>query len=102
MLSSPFNILMKTVNARSYLTIQSVFFEIFAKFCEVYFNYKTRYVVNHFNHDSAAELNNVCDFAIEILKFVKVRVTVLLRENPRAQDIIKNICFKISKLSRSN
>ena len=71
------------------------FFEIFAKFCEVYFDYKTLYVVNHFNHDSAVELNNVCDFTIEILKFMKVHVTVLLRENPRVQDIIKNICFKV-------
>ena len=74
------------------------FFEVFCKFCKVYFDYKCQYVVNHFNHDSAAELKNVCDFTLDILRLVKVRVSVLLRENARAQDIIKNICFKaISK-----
>ena len=69
-------------------------FEIFAKFCEVYFDYKTKYVVNRFNFDTAAELSNVCNFTIEIMKFVKVCVSVILRKNPRSQDIIKNICFK--------
>ena len=73
-------------------------FEIFAKFCEVYFDYKIRYVVNRFNLDTAAELSNVCNFTIGIIKFVKVRVSIILRKNPRSQDIIKNICFKaISK-----
>ena len=80
-------------------------FERFAKFCEVYFDYKT-YVVNRFNFDTAAELSNVCDFTSEIMKFVKVHVSIILRKNPRAQDIIKNICFKshlqISKLFSRN
>ena len=74
------------------------FFEVFCKFCEVYFDYKCRYVVNRFNHDSVAELKNVCDFTLDILRLVKVHVSVLLRDNARAQNIIKNICFKaISK-----
>ena len=74
------------------------FFEVFCKFCKVYFDYKCRYVVNGFNHDPAAELKNVCEFTLDILRLVKVHVSVLLRENTRAQDIIKNICFKaISK-----
>ena len=74
------------------------FFEVFCKFCKVYFDYKCRYVVNRFNHDSAAELKNICDFTLDILRLVKVHVSVLLRDNARAQDIIKNICFKaISK-----
>ena len=76
-----------------------IFFEVFGKFCEVFLYYKCRYVANRFKTDSFSELNNVCDFAIDILKFVKVCLSVLLWENPRAQDIIKNISFKaISKM----
>ena len=70
------------------------FFEVFCKFCEVYFNYKPKCTIDRFNHNSAAEVNNVCEFTTELLKLVKVRVSVILRENPKAQDIIKNMCFK--------
>ena len=70
------------------------FFKVLCKFCEVYFKYKCRYVVNQFNHDSASEIKNVCDFLLDIIKFVKVHVGVLLCKDAKPHDIIRNMCFK--------
>ena len=70
------------------------FFEVLCKFCKVYFEYECRYVVNRFNHDSAFEIKNVCEFLLDIIKFVKVRVSVLLHKDAKPHDIIRNMCFK--------
>ena len=69
------NISTMILSARNYLIH---IFEVFRKFCKVFLDYKCRYVVNRFNRDPISELNNVCNFSIDILNFVKVCVSVLL------------------------
>ena len=89
------------INRQKLLNYLIRFFEVFEKFVDVYFKYKFPHKINRFAHDSSAELRNVCDCVKDVMKFVKVRVSVLLKEDAQANDIIRSMCFKaISRFQR--
>ena len=69
-------------------------FEVFEKFVDVYIQYKYPNDLNHFATDSVSEILKVCDCLKDIMKMVKVRVSVIFRKNAKANHIIKSICFK--------
>ena len=73
------------------------FFEILEKFANVYLDYKKPNNINCFNPDTAAELKKVCECTSEILKFIKVRVSVVLHKNGKSHDCLKSACFKAIK-----
>ena len=71
------------------------FFEVWEKFAKVFFSgYALESDINRFTDDTKTELNKVCCCLIDILKIVKVRVHVILRNNVKANDIIKVLSFK--------
>ena len=77
------------------------FFEILEKFCSVYFDYKYPSTINRFSNDTVSETKKVCDCISDLVKVIKVRVSVFLRNNGKANDIIKHISFKaITKLQK--
>ena len=82
------------VNRKKLLNYLIRFFEICDKFTHVYFNYKHPTKIDRFNKNIPAELNNVCGALTDILKIIKVRVSVVLRNDAKANDIIKSFCFK--------
>ena len=73
------------------------FFEILEKFANVYLDYKKPNNINHFNPDTTAELKNVCKCTSEILKFINMWVSVVLRKNGKSHDVLKSACFKAIK-----
>ena len=86
------------VQKRKLLNFLIRLFEILEKFAKIYLdNYKLESNINRFAHDTEAELQKVCCCLLEILKIIKVRVSVMLRNNPQANDVIKSICFKAIK-----
>ena len=71
------------------------FFEVWEKFAKVFFSgYAFESDINRFADDTKTELNKVCCCLIDILKIVKVCVHVILRNNVKANDIIKALSFK--------
>ena len=88
-------------NAKKLLNYLVRFFEILDKFCDVYFHYRLPNAINRFNNNTCEEKENVCGYLIQIVNFIKVRVSVLLRDNEKSQDIIRHVCFKaIAKMQR--
>ena len=88
-------------NAKKLLNYLVRFFEILDKFCDVYFHYKLPNNINRFNNYTCEEIENVCGYLIQIVNFIKVRVSVLLRDNEKSQDIIRHVFFKaIAKMQR--
>ena len=86
------------VQKRKLLNFLIRFFEILEKFSKVYLvNYNLQSNINRFAQDTEAELQKVCSCVLDILKIIKVRVSVMLRKNPQANDVIKAICFKAIK-----
>ena len=83
-----------TMNAKKLLNYLVRFFEVLEKFCEVYFQCNYPNTVNRFAEDPFTEIANVSDYIIKLSKFIKVRVSVLLRHDEKSHDIIKKICFK--------
>ena len=89
------------VNHRKLLNYTMRLFEVLEKFVDVYVNYKYPHNLNRFANDSVAEIHNVCQCLRDIIKIIKVCVSVTLRTNPKPHDIIKNICRKaISKFQK--
>ena len=77
------------------------FFEILQKFSDVYFKYTQNNNINRFAHNVPFEIKRVCKFLDAIVKFIKIRITVQLKDDPRANDILANICGKaVPKLQR--
>ena len=69
------------INRKKLLNYLIHFFEVFEKFVDV--------------------LRNVCDCIKDVMKFVKVHVSVLLKEDAQVNDIICSMCFKaISRFQR--
>ena len=80
---------------RKLLNYLICFFEVWEKFAKVFFSgYALESDINRFTDDTKTELNKVCCCLIDILKIVKVRVHVILRNNVKANDIIKALSFK--------
>ena len=94
--------LSEEIKCRKLLNYLIRFFEVWQKFCQTFFpNYGLQSNINRFTDDTVQELNKVCTYLLEILKIVKVCVHVLLRNNVKANDIIKAISFKaIAKFQR--
>ena len=77
------------------------FFEILQKFSDVYFNYTLNNDIKRFCHNVPLEIKHVCTFIDSIVKFIKIRISVQLKDDLRANDILANICRKaVPKLQR--
>ena len=67
--------------------------EVVGKYCKVYFNYNINAISNILKDESEIKpkIITMCKFIIALTKFIKVRVSVLLRNDPQAHDLIHSI-----------
>ena len=70
-------------------------YEVMTRFTRVYFGYEYPHSINTFASDISEEIKKACLYNQEVMRITKVRVSVLLRNDHKAQDIIAHIFRKI-------
>ena len=67
--------------------------EVVGKYCKVYFNYNINAISNILKDESEIKpkIITMCKFIIALTKFIKVHVSVLLRNDPQAHNLIHSI-----------
>ena len=69
---------------------------VIAKYCSVYFQYNVNLVENNVTEADGEEamknkITVVCKLLSALCKFIKVRVSVIIKDDPQALDLIHNI-----------
>ena len=70
-------------------------YEVMTNFTRVYFGYEYPHSINTFASDISEEIKKACLYNQEVMRITKVHVSVLLRNDHKAQDIIAHIFCKI-------
>ena len=65
------------------------------RFTRVHFGYEYPHSINTFASDVSQEIKNACLYNQEVMRITKFHVSVLLRNDHKAQDIIAHIFHKI-------
>ena len=65
-------------------------FKYLVSFFEILFIQAPKH--NRFSHDMKTEIQRVCQLLNDIVKFIKVHVTVTLWNNSKVHTILANIC----------
>ena len=84
-------------NAKKLLAFLVCIYEVMMRFTRVYFGYEYPHSINTFASDVSQEIKKACLYNQEVMRITKVRVSVLLRNDHKAQDIIAHIFRKIQK-----
>ena len=66
-------------------------------YTRVYFGYEYPHSINTFASDISEEIKKACLYNQEVMRITKVRVSVLLRNDHKVQDIIAHIFCKNSR-----
>ena len=82
-------------NAKKLLAFLVHIYEVMMRFTHVYFGYEYPHSINTFTSDISEEIKKACLYNQEVMRITKVRVSVLLRNDHKAQDIIAHIFHKI-------
>ena len=82
-------------NAKKLLVFLVRIYEVMTCFTRVYFGYKYPHSINTFASDISEEIKKACLYNQEVMRITKVHVSVLLRNDHKAQDIIAHIFRKI-------
>ena len=82
-------------NAKKLLAFLVHIYEVMTRFTRVYFGYEYPHSINTFASDISEEIKKACLYNQEVMRITKVRVSVLLHNNHKAQDIIAHIFRKI-------
>ena len=82
-------------NAKKLLTFLVRIYEVMTHFTRVYFGYEYPHSINTFASDVSQEIKKACLYNQEVMRITKVRVSVLLCNDQKVQDIIAHIFRKI-------
>ena len=82
-------------NVKKLLAFLVRIYEVMTRFTRVYFGYEYPHSINTFASDISEEIKKACLYNQEVMRITKVRVSVLLRNDHKAQDIIAHIFRKI-------
>ena len=81
-------------NAKKLLAFLVRIYEVMTRFTRVYFGYKYPHSINTFASDVSQEIKKACLYN-QVMRITKVRVSVLLCNDHKVQDIIAHIFHKI-------
>ena len=87
--------LLDETNAKKLLAFLVCIYEVMTCFTRVYFGYEYPHSINTFALDISEEIKKACLYNQEVMRITKVHVSVLLRNDHKAQDIIAHIFRKI-------
>ena len=81
-------------NQRKLLGFVINFFEAVNRYNHVYFGYKKTSNLNKFSEEPCEEIIKTCLYLEDICRIAKTRISVLLHDDPRSQDILAKIMEK--------
>ena len=84
-------------NAKKLLAFLVCIYEVMTRFTLVYFGYEHPHSINTFASDVSQEIKKACLYNQEVMRITKVRVSVLLHNDHKAQDVIAHIFCKIQE-----
>ena len=85
------------INQRKLLGFIINFFEAMNRYNNVYFGYKKEGTLNKFSPDPCEEIIKSCLYLQDICRITKTRISVLLRNDERSQDILAKILQKFQE-----